>query len=160
MIRNIIGAVKDFFGITFAGRRMADAAKGKQAQIGGAAAATFLGLLIAFGQKHLGIDVMPFIIMAADMLGITKEQFLGGAGIALYGAFNWYLTAATTNKVGITGRRAPETEAPVVSVTVGGPGPDASAQVGGVAAEPESPRTVWRGPYPGVGEDSAMHGGG
>lgn len=104
---SILSAAKGAWGLTRAGTAMANAVKGKQAQVAAAAITTFLGLLIAFGKQHLGVDVMPYIVAVAQFFGMDSGQFMAGLGVAVYGLANWILTVVTTDKVGITGRTAP-----------------------------------------------------
>lgn len=86
-----------------AGQSMVAAVRGKQAQVAANAIATFLGLLVAFGDSLFGWSFK------------LDDQMLAALGVVGYGAINWLLTVASTDKIGITGRAAP------VDVTPAGP---------------------------------------
>jgi hypothetical protein len=130
-----LSAIRSGFGLLGAGRVMVDAVKGKKAQVAAGAITTFLGLLIAFGDSQFHLHLAQYAHTAAEMFGMPDGQFMAGAGVFLYGLFNWILTAATTDKIGITGRTAPVPPAPVDAAA----GPTASpAPAPGVQPAPDA----------------------
>jgi hypothetical protein len=143
-----LSAIRSGLGLLGAGRVMFDAVKGKKAQVAAGAITTFLGLFIAFGDRQFHLHLAAYVHTAAEMFGMPDGQFMAGAGVFLYGLFNWILTAATTDKIGITGRTAPVPAAPADAAA--GP-PAIAAPAPGLQPAPDA---VSRN------DDESMHAGG
>lgn len=149
-----LSEIRSGWGLLGAGRVMVNAVKGKQAQVAAGAITTFLGLFIAFGDRELHLHLTAYVHTAAQMFGMPDAQFMAGAGVFLYGLFNWILTVCTTDKIGVTGRATPDA-APVPSPA---PKPAAIA-VSDMGGAPDA-AGVQRAPDVGANDDATLHAGG